>query len=97
MLGLLFWTIDVFGFKAWALPFIVIGMNSITIHLGAKITDFEHRAAAIFGGMRPPGGAAAEESPLEKRTNPAAPSETGPAHGARDAVSGTRRSQKPLE
>ena len=31
LLGIFFWILDVRGWKSWAFPFIVIGMNPITI------------------------------------------------------------------
>ena len=32
LLGLFYWLIDVRGYKKWAFPFVVVGMNSITIY-----------------------------------------------------------------
>jgi predicted acyltransferase len=32
LLALFFWLIDVRGYKKWAFPFVVVGMNSITIY-----------------------------------------------------------------
>jgi predicted acyltransferase len=40
LLGLFYWLIDYKGYKRWAFPFVVIGMNSITIYFVAYIFDF---------------------------------------------------------
>lgn len=40
LLGVFYWIIDVKGYKKWALPFIIVGLNSITIYLVAGLFDF---------------------------------------------------------
>lgn len=40
LLCLFFWVIDVKGFKKWAFPFIVIGLNPITIYVAGGLFDF---------------------------------------------------------
>jgi len=40
LLGLFYWIIDVKGYKKWAFPFVIVGMNSITIYLIAGVFDF---------------------------------------------------------
>lgn len=39
-LALFYWLIDIKGFKKWAFPFIVIGLNSIFIYLAVNIIPF---------------------------------------------------------
>jgi predicted acyltransferase len=52
MLGVFYLIIDVWGFKKWTFPFIVIGMNSITIYvIHGGIIDFWHMASYFFGGV----------------------------------------------
>ncbi len=40
-LSLFYWIIDVRGYKKWAFPFVVVGLNSITIYLAVRFLDFE--------------------------------------------------------
>lgn len=40
LLGIFYWIIDIKGHKKWAFPFIVIGLNPITIYLGQRLFDF---------------------------------------------------------
>jgi len=40
LLALFYWTIDVMGWKKWAFPFVVIGLNPITIYIVQGIFDF---------------------------------------------------------
>ena len=39
-LSLFYWIIDVRGYKKWAFPFVVVGLNSITIYLAVRFFDF---------------------------------------------------------
>ena len=50
LLTLFYWLIDIRGWKKWAFPFVVIGMNPITIYVGQKIIDFEYTAKFFVGG-----------------------------------------------
>jgi predicted acyltransferase len=44
--------IDVWGFKKWAFPFVVIGLNSITVYmLNSGIISFEQMGKYFFGGL----------------------------------------------
>jgi predicted acyltransferase len=44
--------IDVFGFKKWAFPLILIGSNSILIYMAAEgLVNFKHTADYVFGGL----------------------------------------------
>ena len=40
LFGLFYWLIDYKGYKKWAFPFIVIGMNAITIYVVQALFDF---------------------------------------------------------
>ncbi len=52
LLALFYLVIDVWGYKKWTLPFVVIGLNSITIYmLNSGIIDFEQMGRYFFGGL----------------------------------------------
>lgn len=51
MLAVFYWVIDVCGFRKWAVPFQVIGMNSITIYLAQRILGFHKATDFLFGGL----------------------------------------------
>ncbi|MBN1790827.1 MAG: DUF5009 domain-containing protein [Bacteroidales bacterium] len=52
LLALFYLVIDVWGFKKWTLPFVVIGLNSITIYmLNSGIINFEEMGGYFFGGL----------------------------------------------
>jgi len=52
LLSVFYLVIDVWGFRKWTLPFVVIGMNSITIYmLNSGIIDFEKMGKYFFGGL----------------------------------------------
>ncbi len=60
LLCLFFWIIDVRGYKKWAFPFIVIGLNPITIYVAQGIFDFGiianifiHGFVDAFGSFKP--------------------------------------------
>jgi predicted acyltransferase len=40
LFGLFYWIIDMRGYKKWAFPFVVIGLNPITIYVVQGIFDF---------------------------------------------------------
>ena len=42
-----YWIIDVLGYRRWAFPFAVIGMNAIAIYLGVTLVPFS-RIAGVF-------------------------------------------------
>lgn len=44
---LFFWIIEVWGWKKWAFPFVVIGMNAITIYMGVTLVPIT-RIVGIF-------------------------------------------------
>jgi predicted acyltransferase len=52
LLSVFYLVIDVWGFKKWTFPFVVIGMNSITIYmLNSGILNFEEMGKYFFGGL----------------------------------------------
>ena len=51
LLGLFYWVVDVRQKRSWCLPFVWIGMNSITIYLAKNILGgFGKVAARLVGG-----------------------------------------------
>jgi predicted acyltransferase len=51
LLALFYWVIDVKGIRKWTFPFVVIGMNSITIYMATCIVPFERIAGFFMGGI----------------------------------------------
>lgn len=51
LLAAFHWAIDLRGYRNWAFPFIVIGMNSIFIYLAARFVPFDKIADWIVGGQ----------------------------------------------
>jgi predicted acyltransferase len=52
LLSIFYLVIDVWKFKKWTFPFVVIGLNSITIYmLNSGILDFEQMGSYFFGGL----------------------------------------------
>jgi predicted acyltransferase len=52
LLSVFYLVIDVWGFRKWAFPFVVIGLNSITIYLlNSGIIDFGEMGKYFFGGL----------------------------------------------
>jgi predicted acyltransferase len=52
LLSVFYLVIDVWGFKKWTFPFVVIGMNSITVYmLNSGILNFEDMGKYFFGGL----------------------------------------------
>ena len=49
--ALFYWIIDVKGWKKWAFPFQVIGMNSITIFMAPRIINFRYARDFFLGGV----------------------------------------------
>jgi len=42
--------VDVWKFRKWAMPFVWIGVNPITIYVGGRFIDFEGMAKLFVGG-----------------------------------------------
>jgi predicted acyltransferase len=57
LLALFYWVIDVKGLKKWAFPFMVIGVNAITIYFLQMIVDFGQLAELLFQGLADLAGA----------------------------------------
>lgn len=51
LFALFYLIVDVIGWRKWAFPFRVIGMNSITIYLAQQFVDFSTPVNALFGGV----------------------------------------------
>ena len=50
LMGVFYWTIDVRGWKRWAIFFKVIGMNALTIYLLQWAWSFPSLSKKVFGG-----------------------------------------------
>jgi predicted acyltransferase len=50
LLSLFYLVIDVWRFRAWTLPLVVIGSNSILIYMAPRFIDFGYAANSLFGG-----------------------------------------------
>ncbi|MBN1342998.1 MAG: DUF5009 domain-containing protein [Phycisphaerae bacterium] len=51
LLALFYAVIDVAGLKRWAFPFVVIGMNAITVYVGYHLINFREMADTLVGGL----------------------------------------------
>ena len=51
LLSLFYLIIDVVGLKKWAFPFVLIGLNPITIYMGAQFIKFGHTTDYFFAGL----------------------------------------------
>ncbi|MBN1292880.1 MAG: DUF5009 domain-containing protein [Candidatus Latescibacteria bacterium] len=51
LLGVFYWIIDIRGLKKWAFPFIIIGLNPITIYMAQRIIDFGDITKFFVGGL----------------------------------------------
>jgi predicted acyltransferase len=51
LLALFYLLIDVIGWRRWAFPFIVIGMNAITIYVAYHFIPFKAIAESLVGGL----------------------------------------------
>ncbi len=51
LLAFFYYIIDVVGWKRWSFPFVVIGMNSITIYMAQPILGFDSPVNFFFGGL----------------------------------------------
>jgi predicted acyltransferase len=52
LLSVFYQIIDVAGYRKWAFPFVIIGVNSILIYLASEgMIDFQHTAKFFFGGL----------------------------------------------
>jgi predicted acyltransferase len=51
LLGLFYLIIDVWGWRRWAFPFIVIGMNAIAAYMATELYDFRNIGDVFVRGM----------------------------------------------
>ena len=51
LLALFYWVIDVRGYRRWAFPFMVIGMNAIVAYMAPDIIPFSHISKTLFAGL----------------------------------------------
>lgn len=51
--GLFYLAIDVWGWRKWCFPFIVVGMNSIAVYMATMLFDFGRIGDIFVGGLRP--------------------------------------------
>jgi predicted acyltransferase len=51
LLGLFYLVIDVWGFRCWAFPFKVIGMNAIFVYMITRLFDFRNIGNIFVGGL----------------------------------------------
>jgi len=51
LLALFYLVIDVWGYRNWALPFRVIGMNAIAVYMATMLFDFRHIGDIFVGGL----------------------------------------------
>lgn len=51
MLAIFYYIIDVRGWKGWAFPFAVIGMNSITIYMAPRLINFDKFSSFFLNGI----------------------------------------------
>ena len=51
LFAIFYYIIDVRGYRRWAIPFCVIGMNSITIYMAQKLLSFQHTNKFLLGGF----------------------------------------------
>ena len=51
LLALFYLVIDVWGFKRWAFPMVVIGMNAIAVYVATHLFDFSAIGNVFLGGL----------------------------------------------
>lgn len=51
LLALFYLVIDIAGFRRWAFPFVVIGMNAITIYVAGYFVPFRSIGEGLVGGL----------------------------------------------
>jgi predicted acyltransferase len=51
LLSLFYLIIDVWGFKKWSFPFVVIGMNAIAVYIATHLFDFGRIGNIFVGGL----------------------------------------------
>lgn len=51
LLAAFYGIIDALGFRRWAFPFVVIGINAITIYVAPRFIDFQHASEFFLEGV----------------------------------------------
>ena len=51
LLSLFYLVIDVWGYKKWSFPFVVIGMNAIAVYVATDLFDFSKIGNVFVGGL----------------------------------------------
>jgi len=51
LMALFYLIIDVWGFKKWSFPFVVIGMNAIAVYIATHLFDFSKIGNIFVGGL----------------------------------------------
>jgi predicted acyltransferase len=51
LLTAFFWVIDVKGYRKWAFPLVVIGMNAIFVYVATHLLDFRAMSNVFFGNL----------------------------------------------
>ncbi len=51
LLALLYWVIDILGYRKWTFIFTVVGMNSLTIYMAYRFIDFGFTSRLLFEGL----------------------------------------------
>ncbi len=51
LFAVFYFFIDMMGYKKWAFPLVVIGMNSITIYLAQRVLYLGYTSDFLFGGL----------------------------------------------
>lgn len=51
LLALFYWLIDVKGYRLWAFPFIVIGMNAIVAYMAGELLPMKEISGIFLGGL----------------------------------------------
>lgn len=51
LFALMYWIVDVRGWRKWTFPFRVVGMNSITIFLAPRLISFSQAKNFLLGGI----------------------------------------------
>lgn len=51
LFALFYWVIDILRYRRWTFPFVVVGMNSLTIYLAYRFINFNHTSRLLFEGL----------------------------------------------
>jgi predicted acyltransferase len=51
LLALFYWIIDVLGFRHWAFPFTIVGMNAIAAYMAPHFIQFRFTSESFLGGI----------------------------------------------